>query len=383
MLFFIIKQPNKFILYYEILRKNRMKLSKVLAITLFGAIAMTNTATASGTVAGTKITNTPTLSYSMGGTKKTLKAPVSSYVVDKVINFTVKRDTAYGHKLMVGTQEVAPFTIQNIGNSIENFVVVGHQSSSKEFKFSKTQIFIDKSRNGILEKAEKVNNNLIKQLKINGKIRVWVAVKTSVKTVLNKKNSYGIQVRATAKGLKEIYQKQTVKNTMSRMDIVFAENTYGAGGDKARDNKLVLWYKWTTIPVKDAKLTIIHNLNRITADPINGTCKNYKDATSGRFKSIPGATSVRTWKIINNTNQTATNVRFSVKLNSKVEKVATTNKNVWWRGDKAKRVHILWSKAKGIFGAGKYNSKTNSVDFLVKQIKPKEQFNAFTVTEIK
>ena len=286
-----------------------MKLSRVLAITLLGAVAMTNTAVASGTVAGTKITNTPTLSYSMGGAKKTVKAPVSAYVVDKVINFTVKRDTNIEHTVMVGGQAVAPYTITNIGNSIENFVVRGLQSPLKQFAFTKTQIFIDKNGNGVLDKAEKVNNNIIPKLKMDGKTKVWLSVNASAKTALKKRNGYGVQVSASAKGIREIYTKQTATNTMAKVDIVFADTKYGAGGDRIRDNKLISWYNWTTVVnSSNVKLDIspygkLDTAMIVQHDPVNGMRRNGVSP-----KAIPGATVIKRWSIKNNTRTTAKNV---------------------------------------------------------------------------
>ena len=360
-----------------------MKLSKILAMTLLGAVAMTNSAMASGTTAGTKISNTPTLTYSMNGKSQELKAPASSYVVDKVINFTLKRDAATEQKIQVGMLAYVPYTLSNIGNSAENFVVKGNQSYVKDFAFSKTMVFVDKNGNGNLDANEKVATSIVNGLKADAKRRVWIAVETAKTTAVGKRNAYGIEVRATPKGEKEIYTVQTVKNTMGKMDIVFADGKYNASADKIRDNKMILWYGWNTINV-DAKLTILHYNDFVTADPINGSCTTYADCTSARkYKSIPGATVIRIWNIQNNTGTTATNVRFSVKIDSKVEKAATTNKNVWWRTDKSKRIHILWSKAKGIFGSGIYNAKTNSVDFTVKEIKPKETIYAYPVMELK
>jgi hypothetical protein len=360
-----------------------MKLSRVLAITLLGAIAMTNTAVAKGTAAGTKITNTPMLSYSMGGEKKTLKAPVSSYVVDKVINFTLKRDTATEQKIQVGALAYAPYTLTNIGNSKENFVVRGNQSHVKGFKFTKTMVFVDKNGNGNLDKNEKVATSLVKGLKANKKTKVWIAVQTSTNTAIGKRNAYGIEVRATPKGVKEIYTKQTVKNSMAKMDIVFADGTYKASADKVRDNRLILWYGWNTVAV-DGKLTTKLSWSRVSADPINGVCKDSKDAATGKYKAIPGATVIKSWYVQNLTKETAKNVKISMKINSKLEKVAKDSKKTWWKNDK--RVHLIMNKVNGKWktvGEGKYNSKTKAIDFVIKEMKPNSTYHLRIVTELK
>ena len=360
-----------------------MKLSRVLAITLLGAVAMTNTAMASGTVAGTKITNTPTLSYSMGGATKTLKAPTSAYVVDKVINFTVKRDTNMEHTVMVGGQAVAPYTITNIGNSVENFVVRGLQSPLKQFTFSKTQIFIDKNGNGVLDKAEKVNNNIIPKLKMDGKTKVWLAVNASEKTALKKRNGFGVQVSASAKGIKEIYTKQTATNTMAKVDIVFADTKYGAGGDKLRDNKLISWYNWTSIEnSSNVKLDIspygkLDTAMIVQHDPVNGMRRKGVSP-----KAIPGATVIKRWSIKNNTKTTAKNVKFSMKIDLKKEKFATNNKTTWWAGRKGYTTQILWDAKKGLM-KGQGIIKGNTITYTIAEIKPGQHVMPHMVLIIK
>jgi hypothetical protein len=361
-----------------------MKLSRVLAITLLGAVAMTNTAMASGTVAGTKITNTPTLSYSMGGANKTLKAPTSAYVVDKVINFTVKRDTNIEHTVMVGGQAVAPYTITNIGNSVENFVVRGKQSPLKQFTFAKTQIFIDKNGNGVLDKAERVNNNIIPKLKMNAKTKVWLAVTASSKTALKKRNGYGVQVSASAKGIKEIYTKQTTKNTMSKVDIVFADTKYGASGDNIRDNKLISWYNWTTIAnSSNVKLDIkqyggkLDTAMIVQHDPVNGMRRNGVSP-----KAIPGATVIKRWSIKNNTKTTAKNVKFVMKIDLKKEKFATNNKRTWWANRKGYGTQILWDAKTGLMKPQGV-IRGNTITYTIPEVKPGQEVIPHMVTIIK
>jgi hypothetical protein len=153
--------------------------------------------------------------------------------------------------------------------------------------------------------------------------------------------------------------------------------------DKLRDGKISMWYGFTIIKsANNVKLDITVVENFITADPINGTCKDWRDATSGRFKAIPGATSVRTWKIRNNTNTVAKDIKFDIKLDSKIEKVAKNNKKTWWRNE-SKYVHILSDTNGKIYSTGVYDAKTNSIKFTIKEIKPKQQVYPHVVTEIK
>ena len=356
-----------------------MKLSKVLTLALLGTVGLTTSAMAKGTVAGTKISNAPTLTYSMGGTEKKAKAPVASYVVDKVINFTIDLKRGQKQNVAVGKNALGVFILTNKGNSVENFVLAGNYGGLKDFKFTGAKIYIDANNNQVLDKAEMKHRSVLPKLAIDGKKTIWIDATTDKKTVIGKGNHYGLLARASSKGAKEIYTKQSAKNTMSKVDIVFADAKWG--GDKVRDNKVLKRYIWTTVDGDNKdKLSIKLQLNWITGDPVNGSSRNWKDSQAGKFKAIPGATAVRRWEIKNNTETVAKDVKFSAKIDGKTEKLATSTKNVWWSG---KVVQRMDDKKWKILGEGKFNAKTNSVDFEFKEIKPKTLVHAYLVTEIK
>jgi hypothetical protein len=216
-----------------------MKLSKVLAITLLGAIAMTNTAMASGTKAGTKISNTPTLSYSMGGATKTLKAPTSAYVVDKVINFTIARIEAQEHKVVAGTTKLVEFKLTNIGNSVENFKL-SKWHNVQNVKFLSKKFYVDTNGNGVLDKAEKVDAPLVKKLKMDGSRKILMELKIDPKAVVGKRSDSGILAQAVDKASKPYVATKT--NRMGVEDIVFADGKVYTPVDKARDGKMSMWY---------------------------------------------------------------------------------------------------------------------------------------------
>jgi hypothetical protein len=356
-----------------------MKLSRILTLALLGTVGFTTSAMAKGTVAGTKISNAPTLTYSMGGTEKKAKAPVASYVVDKVINFTIDLKKAQKQDVAVGKNALGVFLLTNKGNSVESFVLAGNYGSLKDFKFTGSKVYIDKNNNGVLDKAEMKHTPVLPKLAIDGKKTIWIDATTDKKTVIGKGNYYGLLARATARGVKEIYQKQSTKNTMSKVDIVFADAE--SGGDKIRDNKVINRYIWTTVDGNNKdKLSIKLQLNWITGDPVNGTSKNWKDAQAGKFKAIPGATAVRRWEIKNASKTIAKDVKFSAKIDGRTEKLATSTKNTWWSGKVVQRID---DKKWKILGEGKFNKKTNSVDFTFKEIKPNSLVHAYLVTEIK
>ena len=357
-----------------------MKLSKFLTIALIGTVGFTTTAMAKGTTAGTRISNAPTITYSIGGATKSAKAPTASYIVDKVINFTLTRTEATEHKVVAGTTKLVEFKLTNIGNSAENFKL-SKWHNVHNVRFLSKKFYVDTNRNGILDKKERVDTALVKKLAIDGSKKIWMELKIDPKAKIKKRSDSGILAQAVNNSLKPYIA--SAKNRMNAEDIVFADGKTYSPLDKVRDGKMTMWYGFTVVKnANNVKLDITVVENFITADPVNGICRDWRDATSGKFKAIPGATSVRTWKIRNNTDTVATNIKFSAKLDSKKERVAKNNKKTWWRNE-SKYVHILSDTRGKIYGTGVYNAKTNSIDFTIKEIKPKQQAYPHIVTEIK
>jgi len=495
-----------------------MKPSKALCILLFGVVIMTHPSMAEGTQAGTKITNRPTLNYSMGGENRTVNAPESSYVVDKILNFTVDLQKAKEQSFVIGHLVWAEFIVTNKGNSAEDFVLEGSYGRNREFSFNHSKIYIDKNDNGILDNYEKVDTPVLTKLGMDKKKRIWIEMKSSSSdNLIGKKSEFGLKIQASASGVDGIYKSESQKNNISKVDIVFADG--GRDEDAVRNNTAVNRYLWkassvatvfkvdktlifnhisadplhgvaknrqeaekdnfqplsratrvkiwevknsskgvgenikVSIPIdksveristtsaytwwreKDKRVHIIldeksnriigegvynpntasidFNIKRIgageklylhvvtvltkslkvgrleiknvwniiSADPVNGVCKDASDAKSGKFKAIPGATAIRSWEIINNTSNIAKDVKFSIKLNPKVERVATTSKNTWWKNDN--RVHLISLEGKGNIGEGIYHANSNAVEFFFKEIKVGEKYHSYIVTEIK
>ena len=357
-----------------------MKLSRILAITLFGVVAMTNTTMADGTKAGTKITNSASLSYSMGGAEKTFKAPTSAYVVDKVLNFTVDLQKAKEQKFVMGKTSLGQFLLTNNGNSVEDFVLEGSYGKSKAFSFSSVKIYVDRDGNGVLDKGERVDTSVLKRLPIGAKRTIWIEVKSSLlDNFLGKKTDFGLMIRASSSGVNGIYKTETAKNSISKVDVVFADG--GRDDDGVRNNMALNRYIWKassdTAPINlDRNL----NFNHITADPKNGTTKSRKEAESDKFQPIAKATRVRVWEVKNNSKIKGNNVKLSIPLDLKNEKVSSTSKYTWW-GKQETKVHIIWDeKLQKVVGVGKYNSRTKAIDFVIREIKSGQKLYLHVVT---
>jgi hypothetical protein len=347
-----------------------MKLSRILSVALLGAVAMTSSAMAAGTTAGTKITNQPTLNYSMGNKViKDTKIESASYVVDKVINLVTARTTDYKQDLAVGESKMVSFTVTNKGNSTENFLLKRFGEKA-QFKFSINKFYVDADNSGVIEPKEKVDTKYIKLAK-DAKATVFMEVQTDAKTTLKKVNADGLLVQVVDASLKAYTASKT--NNISKVDIIFADGDGDGGADAKRDGQYGLYYGWTTVQGGDVKLDVNANPAVVVHDSINGK-KNPL--------AIPGATVVKTWNITNNTTTTAKDVKFIIDIDPKIESIATTNKNVWWAGKK--QVHAIWNlNTKKDIGEGVIDNKNNRVIFTISEIKPKETIAPHLITIIK
>jgi hypothetical protein len=354
-----------------------MKLLKVPIVLLLGVVTLNSSLLAVGTPAGTVIDINPTIKYAMNNRKIEEKAPRARYIVDKVISFEVSRVNNIKQKTVKGLTLLAPFRVSNLGNSTENFVLNLSYGKIRDFSFQKSVIYIDKNGNNKLEKSEEVDASIVKNLTPDSNQMVWLGAVTPKNIGLNKKVSFGLKGEASSGDTNAVYKTATKQNDNSKEDIVFADKR--SEDDNIQDNIYINRYVWSI--KSNVELGIELETNIISADPLNGVCKNKKDANDGNYFSIPGATNIRSWKIYNNTTVTAKDIKFSMKANLAVEKFATSSRNTWWRSDS--RVHVLLSSTGKIIGVGRFNRSNNSIDFTVKEIRGGEMVYPHIVTEIK
>jgi len=352
-----------------------MKLSKVLALALISTVGFTSTAMAKGTIAGTRIINQPVLEYSFGNIKKTTKAPVASYIVDKVINFTLTRSEATEHKVVAGTTKLVEFKLTNIGNSAENFKL-SKWHNVQDVKFLSKKFYVDTNGNGILDKAEKSDSSLVKKLAIDGFKKIWMELKIDPKAVINNRSDSGLLVQAVNSSSKPYVASAT--NRMNAEDIIFADGSYYSQLDKVRDGKMTMWYGFTIMKSdNNVKLDIstYHKDSAITVtyDPINGT-KNPK--------AIPGAKLVKRWHIKNNTKTTATNVKFQISIDDKKEFFSKNNNNTWFAKENRPVQHV-WKSGTGVYKDAKCTVKGNSVTCIIPKIEPGVDMQPHIVVEVK
>jgi len=354
-----------------------MALSNFTTILLLGIVGLNSSALAQGTKAGTEVVVKPTIEYKMDGAKVKEKVVKAKYVVDKVIQFKVTRVLGAEQKTVKGLTFLAPFKVLNSGNSIENFVLNFSYGADKQFSFDKTVIYIDKNRDGKLEASEEVDASVLKRLSPDKSQLVWLGAVTPKSVALNTKVRFGLQAKASGGGKDTVYKKATTYNVVEKEDIVFGDDD--SENDAFFNNSYINRYLWSI--QTDIDLGMKLSTNIMSADPLNGIAKDKKDAEAGKYFSIPGATHVRSWRIYNDSVVIAKDIHFSIDADSEVERFAKSSKNTWWKSDR--RIHILRSSENKIIGEGEYNSRRNSVDFTIKELKGGESVYPHVVTVIK
>jgi len=354
-----------------------MALSKITTILLLGGVAFKSSALAEGTKSGTVVDVSPTLEYLLDGKKMKESVPKVEYIVDKMVQFKVTRVRDVKQTAVNGLTFLAPFKVVNSGNSKENFVLNINYGDTKSFTFDKTVIYIDKNKNGKLEAFEEVDNNIVKNLSPNSSQLVWLGGVTPKGLPLNKEVHFGLQAKASGGGEASIYLNASRVNNILKENIVFGDAD--SEGDGFFNNNYINRYVWTIKNSIDLSMKLETNI--MSADPLNGVAKTKKEAELGKFFSIPDATYVRSWKIYNNSLVIAKDIHFTIGADNKVEKFAKSSENTWWKRDN--RVHVLVSSDNKIIGQGEYNSRKNSVDFSIKELRGGEAIYPHVVTVVK
>jgi len=319
---------------------------------------------AKGTTAGTKITNQPVLEYSFGDVKKTTKAPEASYIVDKVINFTLNRLEDQKQSVIPGTEAYAPFIIKNLGNSAEDFSLALYQSGTK---FKTTNIYIDSNNNGNLDDAEKkASVKKLPKLAVDSSQKVWVQGLVDEKTKHGSTLNRGLIVRAIDSHGKVYVQSS--RNIMSKMDIVFA--------DASRNNHEQIYYTYlSSEDANHSKLTTTL-YTAVRYDPVNKTSNP---------KAIPGAVVLKRWYIRNYTKTLTSGVlKFKVAIDPKIEKFATDKaKTGYTSSSYGKGVDFIYHSATGYLKDKGVTISGNTATFEVPALKPNQYAYVYMFTEVK
>lgn len=114
-------------------------------------------ADAAATPAGTTITNQATATYTVNGIDQTANSTISTFVVDRKVNFTVVSAQATSTKISVGqTGAVTTFTVTNLTNGAQDFILdpdqlnlsLGVLPGTDNFDVANMKVFVDANGNG-------------------------------------------------------------------------------------------------------------------------------------------------------------------------------------------------------------------------------------------
>jgi len=108
------------------------KRNKLLGLALVGSFGLFSASNVFA-AAGTTISNTATLSYEVGGSAQTDIDASTDFVEDRVINFTVTRQGSAATPVGPdATDQVVGFTLENVGNSTQDFLLRAEDSTAND-----------------------------------------------------------------------------------------------------------------------------------------------------------------------------------------------------------------------------------------------------------
>ena len=256
---------------------NKNKLIKTLASVAVLTVA-SNSVWAAGTTAGTAVDNTAAISYSVGGTPQTEiesseagnstagagNGSATSFVVDKKIDVIVTAGTDV--PVVPGeTNKAITFTVENQGNSDENFDLAATQVATGDV-FDTSGCTITSPT----PVAPATSFNLI--VDTPTVITVECAIPAAGGVVVDGADSL-VDLQATINGETE----DTGADTAAGVEVVFADDTGTTtdGADRNGSHSAVSRYVVETADIS------VRKQSAVTEDPFNGTTNP---------KRIPGAT---------------------------------------------------------------------------------------------
>ena len=200
-------------------------------------MAGTGAAQAAATLAGTTITNQATASYTVNGIDQTANSTISTFVVDRKVNFTVVSAQATSTKIAVGqTGAVTTFTVTNLTNGAQDFLLdpdqlnlsLGVLPGTDNFDVANMKAFVDANNNGTYE-ADTDKATFIDELLPDASATVFIVA--DIPSVSNPDLAFVslhvIAAAGTTPGTAGDVLVRTDLNLLNQdaeVDIVFADN---------------------------------------------------------------------------------------------------------------------------------------------------------------
>lgn len=257
------------------------------------AVAAIGTAEAqTATPAGTTITNQAQATYSVNGTPSTVQSNVSTFVVDKKVDFSVVAQTGNTQVNIGQTGAVLTFTVTNHTNAAQDFLLDPDQNAlslgilpgTDNFDVTNMRAFVDKDGNGQYDPTIDTET-YVDELAPDASKTVFI-----VADVPNNTNAAlaftSLHVTAAAggasgsQGAALIATSLDVVNRDDQVDIVFADNDSDGlfPGDIARNGQARVYAAYE-VGVRTVALTITKS-SRVITDGVSVL----------NAKALPGAT---------------------------------------------------------------------------------------------
>ena len=276
---------------------------------------------AAGTAAGTTIPNQATVNYQVGGVAQTaVTSNTYNFVVDRKINLSVARTDGAAVSVTPGsTGNVLTFTLQNTGNSTQDFDVsaiaraggTGAFGGTDNVNAATVAVYVESGLHAGYQAAEDTAT-YVDELAADATKTIYIVGDFSSGTYTNGQiAAYDLLAQARVGGTPgsegAALTETSGADTPGTVDIVFADGQGSATSvDAARDAK---YSAVDDFIISAASLTVT-KASAVISDPFNG-------ATNP--KAIPGAVVEYTITITNAASTaTATNVAFSDSLAAEI-----------------------------------------------------------------
>jgi uncharacterized repeat protein (TIGR01451 family) len=268
----------------------RTLLSGTAALASVG-VAQAQTTPSTGTTAGTTITNQAQATFSVNGTPATVQSNVSTFKVDRKVDFTVVAQTGTTKVNLGQTGAVLTFSVTNKTNDVQDFLLDPDQQilgigllGTDNFDVANMKVYVDKNGNGTYE-AGTDDQVYIDELKPDETATVFLVADVPNISTAQFANA-SLHVVAAAGGTSGtagaalIATNLDLLDRQDQVDVVFADNdSDGLGlGDIARNGQGRAYAEFE-VGARTVDLSIIKS-SRVIGDGVNDLFP----------KALPGAT---------------------------------------------------------------------------------------------
>jgi uncharacterized repeat protein (TIGR01451 family) len=194
-------------------------------------------ALAVGTIAGTTVTSTVYVSYSLGGAGISTKSVTTSFMIDRVVNVVVTKNSDANTSPASGNAAVS-FLVSNMSNTAIRFSLAAVSKSTNTWTMNNVRIYRDNNDSGTWDGGDTLYTDAgtFGDIATGASVTVLIVADTPPGLTIGETAVYDLTATVVDAGSLNVSNQTGGANTAG-VDTVFLDAAGSAVGDGARDGK--------------------------------------------------------------------------------------------------------------------------------------------------